>query len=221
MSKELHETPAIVLKCHSYKENDLIITFITEDYGKLSAIARGAKKSKKRFPGGIDIFDCGVISFTSNQSRSNLAILESITSRTAWGKLSNSLKKFALASAMIEVTDIFAPEHDLTTSNLYRLLFYSISEINKSSGNANDYTIWIWFALHCLMDSGFSIDENIYKQPVESQNWIKQISQCNEVPSPPSKETLNNMFHFIKAELESVIERPVKALNDKVLYMSG
>ena len=39
-------TQGIVLKSVTYKENDLILTIYTRKLGKISAIARGAKKSK-------------------------------------------------------------------------------------------------------------------------------------------------------------------------------
>ena len=48
------KTDAIVLKRVNYREGDRIITFLTPD-GRLSAIAKGARKEKSKLAGGIEI----------------------------------------------------------------------------------------------------------------------------------------------------------------------
>ena len=49
-------TQGIVLKSVTYKENDLILTIFTRKLGKISAIARGAKKSKSSLLSSSQIF---------------------------------------------------------------------------------------------------------------------------------------------------------------------
>lgn len=43
----------LVLSRHVYQESDLILQLASPNYGRLSAIAKGARKSKKRFSGGV------------------------------------------------------------------------------------------------------------------------------------------------------------------------
>ena len=45
----LFTTHAIVTRSLNYGESDKIITFFTTDFGKLKAIAKGARRSRKRF----------------------------------------------------------------------------------------------------------------------------------------------------------------------------
>lgn len=47
-------TDALLLRATDYRETDRIVTFFTADYGKLSAIARGAKASRRRFAGALE-----------------------------------------------------------------------------------------------------------------------------------------------------------------------
>ena len=49
-------TNAIVLRKTEFGDHDLIISFFTKSNGKISVIAKNAKKSIKRFPGSFDIF---------------------------------------------------------------------------------------------------------------------------------------------------------------------
>ena len=52
-------TAAIVLRVTDYGEADRIVTLLTESHGKVSALARGAKKSRKRFGAALGLFGCG------------------------------------------------------------------------------------------------------------------------------------------------------------------
>ena len=49
-------TPAVLLRRVDYGDFDLILTLFTETTGKISVIAKHAKKSKKRFAGVLELF---------------------------------------------------------------------------------------------------------------------------------------------------------------------
>lgn len=51
-----HATEALLLRRTPYGESDLILLLFTEQLGKVSAIARGARKSQKRFGGSLEPF---------------------------------------------------------------------------------------------------------------------------------------------------------------------
>ena len=46
-------TPAIVLRTHAAREADLIVVLLTAARGRVECHARGARKSRRRFPGGL------------------------------------------------------------------------------------------------------------------------------------------------------------------------
>ena len=52
-------TPAIVLRTVDYGEADRVVALFTRDAGKLSALARGARKSVKRFGAALGLFGVG------------------------------------------------------------------------------------------------------------------------------------------------------------------
>jgi len=54
-----HVTPAIVLRVVNYGESDRIVTLFGRDTGRLSALARGARKSQRRFAGGLSLCAVG------------------------------------------------------------------------------------------------------------------------------------------------------------------
>jgi len=46
----------IILNARPLRESDIIINFIGQDTGRNSALVRGARRSKKRFSGALDVF---------------------------------------------------------------------------------------------------------------------------------------------------------------------
>ena len=63
---------AFVIHSKPYKETSLLVTFFSSEDGKLSAIAKGAKRAKSKFSGNLEPFQLLQINFSG---RSNLKTL--------------------------------------------------------------------------------------------------------------------------------------------------
>ena len=50
----MSDRPALLLKRTDYREADLIVTLFTRDFGKVQALARSARNSRKRFAGALE-----------------------------------------------------------------------------------------------------------------------------------------------------------------------
>ncbi|MBI4644586.1 MAG: DNA repair protein RecO, partial [Deltaproteobacteria bacterium] len=48
------QTPAIVLQVRDYGEADRLVNFLTPDAGRVSGVAKHAKKSRRRFANCLD-----------------------------------------------------------------------------------------------------------------------------------------------------------------------
>ena len=55
-AKTRQQTEAIVLRLLDYGESDRIVTFSTADFGKIRGIAKGARRSRKRFTNALEPF---------------------------------------------------------------------------------------------------------------------------------------------------------------------
>ena len=51
----MDSTTAIVLRTIEFSETSLIVTLLTRDFGRLSAIAKGARRPKGPFEGSLDL----------------------------------------------------------------------------------------------------------------------------------------------------------------------
>jgi len=102
-------TPAIVLRAVNYGEADRIVTLFGRETGRLSALARGARKSQRRFAGGLGLCAVGVASLRE-RAGADLLTLESFDATAAHAALGSDVARMAHAAYAAElVTKLCAP----------------------------------------------------------------------------------------------------------------
>jgi len=106
-----HVTPAIVLRTWSFGESDRIVSFLTESHGKLTGIAKGAKRSRKRFVNSLEPFSLVNLRF-QDRTHSNLAFILASDLSLGFKHLSTSLEKIFLASYLVEITEGLVGERE-------------------------------------------------------------------------------------------------------------
>jgi DNA repair protein RecO (recombination protein O) len=108
-ARESHKTTGFVLRTLSYGESDLIVTFLSNEFGKLKGIAKGAKRSKKRFANVFEPFSLTNIIFT-RKSRDMLAFIDACEIIDHYDAIRLDLGKILIASYFIDLADHFSPE---------------------------------------------------------------------------------------------------------------
>ena len=102
-------TQALVLHSTDFGESDRILHLLTPETGRLTVIAKGSRRSVKRFGGNLDFFNQLRVQIErrrpSSMARLELARLE----RTFHG-LREHPGRFALACYLLELLDRLAPE---------------------------------------------------------------------------------------------------------------
>jgi len=104
-------TPAIVLRAYPYGESDRIVSFLTEKHGKITGIAKGAKRSRKRFANSLEPFSLVDLRF-QDRPHSNLVFIVAADLLLGFDNLISSLERIAFASYMVEITDGLIGERD-------------------------------------------------------------------------------------------------------------
>jgi DNA repair protein RecO (recombination protein O) len=104
-------TPAIVLRARPYGESDRIVSFLTEKHGKITGIAKGAMRSRKRFVNSLEPFSLVDLRF-QDRPHSNLVFIVAADLLLGFNNLISSLEKIALASYMVEITDGLIGDRD-------------------------------------------------------------------------------------------------------------
>jgi len=124
---------AVVLRWRAYGESDKIATLLTEDFGKLTGIAKGAQRSKRRFANSLEPF-AGVRLHFRLRPQASLAFLESCELVRPVGNLVEPLK-LAYAGYLVELVDqLTGEEHPVR--ELYALLEEGLTVLQQ--GPATD-----------------------------------------------------------------------------------
>lgn len=107
-ARSIRSTLGLVLRAQPYRDSDLIVTLFTQELGKISALARGGRRSQKRFAGALG--QLVVSSFELSRSpRAELWTLESATVEREWMDLSLDVAAVAHASYALELAREMLP----------------------------------------------------------------------------------------------------------------
>jgi DNA repair protein RecO (recombination protein O) len=102
-------TEAIVLRAVDFGESDRIVHLLAPATGRLAAIAKGARRSRKRFPGTLDFFNHLDVQIERRRPTA-MARLEHARLRRSWASLRERPTRFALGCYLLEMLDRLAPE---------------------------------------------------------------------------------------------------------------
>ena len=104
---------AFILRAVNYKESDRILTLYTRSKGKISAIAKGARKSTKRFGGALQPFTVFETTITKTRRGSgNMFVVSDAALIHDNNGLSRDLTRLGVAGFLMELIREAAPEHE-------------------------------------------------------------------------------------------------------------
>ncbi len=140
---------AIILRTRPVGEADLIVTFLTESEGKLSGSARNARKSRRRFGGGLEPLARGRATWTESEG-AELVRLETFETAVSFAARQRELAWFYLFAYMAEVADTFARDRE-PDPRFFRLLRAASDASGEGSPPG---TVRRWFEIWTLRLQG-------------------------------------------------------------------
>ena len=148
-------TDAIILHCIDFLESDKIVCVFTRDRGVIHAIAKGAKSSKKRFPGTLEPF-CEVTLDIFSRKNSNLLRIESAHLINANLAIREELELLAHASVLIDLVKEHLGELDPSPAT-YASLRTALSALEPG---VQWFSIWCISMVSILSSLGYGIELN-------------------------------------------------------------
>ncbi|MEN8181817.1 MAG: DNA repair protein RecO [Myxococcota bacterium] len=103
-------TQALLLRSVAFGESDLVVHLLTPATGRVTAIAKGARRSSRRFPGTLDFFNELRVELEPSRRPGAMARLELARLVRVFAALRVDPVRFALASYLLELLDRLAPE---------------------------------------------------------------------------------------------------------------
>jgi DNA repair protein RecO (recombination protein O) len=101
----------IVLRAVDYGESDRVVTLLTRERGKISAFARGARASRRRFGGALEPFTL-LVAEARERAGSELLGLDSVTVTRAFGAIRADLARIACAGYAVELARELVRDHE-------------------------------------------------------------------------------------------------------------
>ncbi len=100
-----------MLRSWAYGESDKIVSFLTRDFGKIRGIAKGAKRSRKRFLNVLEPFTLVQLRF-HERPNSSLAFIHACDGVCVFRAITRTLAKIAHAFYLVEIADELTRDGD-------------------------------------------------------------------------------------------------------------
>lgn len=225
--RSIHTTPAIILRTWPYGESDKIISFLTESHGKVRGIAKGAKRSRRRFVNSLEPFSLVNVRFQDRPHR-GLAFVIASDLLQGFKTLATRLESIAYASYLVEITDGLTGEREeskLVFEHLKEALVY-LEEKGTSLG------FLTFFELKLLKLAGYQplldhcrrcgknrrggVDSSWFFSPQDGGILCGSCSRLRKEILPLTVETLDTFAKLqeVRTEFSEVYAFPHLALRE-------
>lgn len=218
VSRSVEFTEAFVLRKTDYKESDRILTLYTRLHGKISVLARGARKSNKRFSGPLEPFVLLSTAVAPALPGRKLRELSESTLLDAALGISKSMARLGAASFAVEMFRESIPEES-PDPDLFDLLRDTLGLIGTLDGRELRKTAAA-FELKLLHGIGIAVSlsgctacggavppgKSAYFHP--SRGGIV-CTPCGGGPMLMSAKTLAAMRSFVEMPLSDAAATPL------------
>ena len=124
-----YRTDAVVLRARNLGEADKILTLFTAERGKISAVAKGLRRTKSQFGARLEFLSISTLSMHRGRNLDVITAAELL--QTYWTALVDPAA-FATGSLFAELTDAFC-EPDLPLPDVYELLTDAIAALERAA----------------------------------------------------------------------------------------
>lgn len=143
-------TQGIVLARTDYQEADRILTILTPDHGKIRAIAKGARRSRSRLAGGIELLSVNELALFAG--RSELRTLVSSRLVEHWGEIVRDIDRTMLAYELMKRMNRIT--EDGADESYFHILRRTLGALNSAVISAQ--LTELWFCMQILQATGHS-----------------------------------------------------------------
>lgn len=143
-----YRAEGIVLKGFDFREADRIVTVYTRAFGKLRAIAKGARRPTSRLGGHVEPLAHGVFQLARGRE---LDVVTQAETRAAYRGVREDLLRAAAGWYAAELVDRFTVERQ-PSAPTFELLATALRHLDRGHDPA---LVCRWFDLHVLERAGF------------------------------------------------------------------
>jgi DNA repair protein RecO (recombination protein O) len=142
------KTQALILRSLDFGESDRILHLLVPDSGRLTVIAKGARRSLRRFPGTLDLFNHLRVQVERRRSAA-MARLAGAALIESFIPLRSELPRFAMACYLLELLDRLAPEGG-ARGDMQRLFAFALAALRALATRVPDARLRTLLELRAL-----------------------------------------------------------------------
>ena len=200
------QTEAIVLRLTDYGEADRIVSLFTLEQGRLSGIARGAKRSRKRFGGALESFAHLRLQLHLG---AGLPTLLSADIGSIFPGIRADLSKIGCAAYACELVERLTPEGE-ANPRLFRLLFCYLECLDLSPPSPSDRR---FFAVNLLKILGYQPDLEVRGISDLTAGLLARAMQTGRFGTVVFPEdALREADLLLNPAIDLHLDRPLKSL---------
>lgn len=159
----------IILSARNFRENDKILDIFLANNGVISAVAFGAKKSKKRFGGNLDPYN--LANFEIIYSKKGFYLKE-VSVKKIFTKIKKNIKTLTI---LFNLTKLLISKPLNVGKSIYTGLYRLIMKLERESVDVVKY--YLFFLIYFLKKEGFISTSHCY---ICDSNEIKNLIYENE-----------------------------------------
>ncbi|MBI3460159.1 DNA repair protein RecO [Candidatus Acetothermia bacterium] len=145
----IHKTVGLILRAIDYRESDSILTVLTRDYGKVSLIAKGARRTDSKFTAALDLLTFSELVFYEGE---NLKLLKEASIVENLREVKREYERLEVAIEAIRLAHVLI-EDDHPDLNVFELLRDGLAQL----GHVSQHAIWaLAYKLKLLRALGFA-----------------------------------------------------------------
>jgi DNA repair protein RecO (recombination protein O) len=164
---------AILISKEVFGEADLYCVFLTERWGVISALAKSAKKSKRRYVGGLDLF-CHDEIFIKGDPKERPYLIE-LSVLNSFTRIRDDLDKVLLAGRLTQWVKKLTLDTATPIPLVYRLLGQTLALIEQESDDTRLELLGLLFKLKLLGALGLKprVESCVHcSGPVEEESFF-------------------------------------------------
>jgi len=143
------KTDAVILKTMKYRETSKIVTLYTRQFGKMSAIAKGARGMKSKFGAALEPMSYVSVVLYKKENRALQYITESEIAKP-FRNLSNQIERMSVGMSIVELMNMVM--HDEEENPLiFRLLVETLNAVDSATRNTGNLFFFFEVQLASLL----------------------------------------------------------------------
>lgn len=178
---------ALVINKTDFGEADRYITVFTENFGKLTFLLKGVRKSKKRELSSVDILSLTKFNF---YKKKDSYVVNNFTGIDSYLELKKDLDNIGIALYFLALLNAILVENNRKKS-LYKTTLKSLNYLKESRDKRDNYILVGYYLYYLIKDEGLKIQlGNGYNFSYEKSMFLVENERYTSLLSEKEKEIM-------------------------------